>query len=694
MSNHPFGVDRREFFEIAGAGLLIAVTAPRSEAQRGGAAAVASLETRLHIGEDGVITILTGKVEEGQGALTELSMAAAEELRVPLNRVRMVMGDTDQTPNDGGTSGSTTTPRTVPPVRSAAATARTLLLAAAARQWGVDAAQLEVRDGAATYAGKTYGYAELARSPELAAANKGALPAGTAVTGVKDWKVLGTPHVRVDGQDIVTGAHRYPRDIVRPGMLYGKVLRAPSYGASLVSADLSTAQKMPGVTAVRNGDFVACAAPTSFAARKALEAISATAQWKTASHPSSDTIFDYLKQHAQEQGRAQCGQTRGSVEQGLSGARRRLKATYQVAYVQHAPMEPRSAVAEWQDGRVTVWTGTSNPTSVRQQIAQAVGLAPERVRVIVPHFGGGFGGKHTGEAGIEAARLSKEAGRPVAVHWTRSEEFMWAYFRPAALIEIEAGLDAGNSIVAWDYTNYNSGTAALDTPYRIANARARFVQSDSPLRQSSYRSLAAAANNFAREAFTDELAEAAGKDPLEFRLAHLDNERLKNVLAAAAERFRWAERRKKRRPGAGIGLACGTEKNSVVAACCEVEVDAQSGVPRLIEIVEAFECGPILNPTNLRCQVEGCIMMGLGPALREEIQFKDGQLTNGRFAAYRVPRFRDIPKADVILLDRKDLDPAGAGETPIMAVAPAMANAVFDATGKRVRAMPIRVPRA
>jgi isoquinoline 1-oxidoreductase len=475
-------------------------------------------------------------------------------------------------------------------------------------------------------------------------------------------------------------------------MLYGRVLRAPSYGAVLIAADLSTAQKMPGVIAVRDGGFVGCAAPTSFAARKALEAISTTAQWKTASHPPSDTIFDYLKQHAQEQGRPQ-GQTRGSVEQALSGAQRRVKATYRVAYVQHAPMEPRAAVAEWQNGRVTVWTGTSNPFNVRQQIADAVGVTAERVRVIVPHFGGGFGGKHTGEAAVEAARLSKEVGRPVALHWTRAEEFMWAYFRPAALIEMEAGLDAGNSIVAWDYTNYNSGTAALDTPYRIANTRARYVPSDSPLRQGSYRSLAAAANNFAREAFTDELAEAAGKDPLEFRLAHLDNERLRNVLTAAAERFRWAERRKKRRPGAGIGLACGTEKNSVVAACCEVEVDAESGVPRLIEIVEAFECGPILNPANLLSQVEGCITMGLGPALREEIQFKDGQLSNGRFAAYRVPRFRDIPKADVILLDRKDLEPAGAGETPIMAVAPAMANAVFDATGKRVRSMPIRVPR-
>jgi isoquinoline 1-oxidoreductase len=281
----------------------------------------------------------------------------------------------------------------------------------------------------------------------------------------------------------------------------------------------------------------------------------------------------------------------------------------------------------------------------------------------------------------------------VAVQWTRAEEFMWAYFRPAALIEVEAGLDAGNALSAWDFTNYNSGASALDTPYRIPNTRARFLASDSPLRQGSYRVLAATANNFAREAFTDELAAAAGKDPLEFRLSHLDNERMRDVLNAAAQQFGWVERRKKRRPGTGVGLACGTEKNSVVAACCEVEVDGASGVPRLIEVVQAFECGAILNPANLRYQVEGAIMMGVGPALREEILFEDGKLTNAHFATYRVPRFRDVPKLDVILLDRKDLASAGAGETPIIVIAPAIANAVFDATGKRVRSMPIRAPR-
>jgi len=307
-------------------------------------------------------------------------------------------------------------------------------------------------------------------------------------------------------------------------------------------------------------------------------------------------------------------------------------------------------------------------------------------------MGGGFGGKHTGETAIEAARLAKEAGKPVKVRWTRAEEFMWAYFRPAALIDVEAGLDDAGNLSAWDFTNYNSGGAALDTPYRIAPKRTRFVQCDAPLRQGSYRALASTANNFARESFMDEMAVAAGKDPLAFRLAHLDNSRIRDVLSAATQQFRWEERRKNRREGRGLGLACGTEKNSVVAACVEVEIDRKTGVPRLIEICEAFECGPILNPLGLRSQVEGCILMGLGAALREEIQFENGRLKNGRFAGYRVTRFHDVPLIHLVLLDRKDAEPVGAGETPIIAVAPAMANAVFDLTGIRARSLPIRVP--
>ena len=684
------GLSRRQFFEMAGAGLVIAVSEPVAEAQRG--AAAGTLETRLHVGEDGIFTVWTGKIEEGQGALTELALAAAEELRVPLERVRMVMADTDRSPNDGTTAGSGTTPRTVPLVRKAAAAMRALLLAAAGRQFGVDPARLEARDGAVAYAGKSFGYADLARTPELAAAYKSVLPEGIEVTPASEWQTLGKPRLRLDIRDLVTGSHRFPSDMGRPGMLYGRVLRPPAYGAILEDVDLGPARQMAGVKAVRDGGFVACAAPTTYAARKALEAISATARWKTVEQPSSDNLFEYLKQHASQEQRPQAA-GRGSTEQALAAASRRFQASYHVPYVQHAPMEPRAAVAEWQEGRLTVWTGTSNPFSVRESLAETLGLAADHVRVLVPHFGGGFGGKHTAEAALEAARLARATGCPIAVQWTRAEEFMWAYFRPAALIEVEAALDANHSISAWDFVNYNSGGAAIDTPYRIPNTRTSFIASDSPLRQGSYRVLAATANNFAREAFTDELARAASTDPLEFRLSHLDNQRIRDVLQAATARFGWQERRKRRRAGTGIGLACGTEKNSVVAACCEVEMDRQTGTPKVVDVVQAFECGAILNPANLRSQVEGSIMMGLGPALREEIRFQDGRITNGRFAAYRVPRFRDLPKLEVILLDRPDLEPAGAGETPIIAIAPAIANAVFDATGVPVRAMPIRALR-
>ena len=292
---------------------------------------------------------------------------------------------------------------------------------------------------------------------------------------------------------------------------------------------------------------------------------------------------------------------------------------------------------------------------------------------------------------IEAARLAREAGRPVSLRWTRAEEFTWAYFRPAGLFELEAGLDAAGRLAAWDFINYNSGTAGLETPYRIPHTRTQFLYCEAPLRGGSYRGIAATANNFARECFMDELAGAAGKDPLEFRLAHLENTRFEDVLQAAAKRFGWPQRRRERRPGAGAGLAGGAEKGSYVAACAEVEADRARGHLRVRRICMAFECGAILNPANLRAQVEGAIIQGLGGALTEEIEFENGRLKNGSFAQYPVPRFRDVPPLEIVLVNRPDLPPVGAGETPIIAVAPAIANAVFDATGERVRSLPIRV---
>jgi CO/xanthine dehydrogenase Mo-binding subunit len=673
---YTFQLDRREFLGVAG--LLLAVWTPPAAGQRPEPAG------RLHLGADGIITVFSGKVEVGQGARVEIAMAAAEELHAPLDRVRAVLGDTELTPNDGITAGSRTTPSTVPAVRRAAAGARELLLRTASEKWNVPRELVVVRNGAAVHPklNMTLGYAELAGG----AANTQGSP-----TPLAQWRILGKDRHRTDGAEIVTGRHQYPSDIRRPGMLFGAVLRAPAYNSKLTAVDLEPAKAMPGVVAVHDGPFAGCAAPSSHAARKAVAAMAATAKWDTAPHPDSATLYDHLKTSAHKPGaRAPRTQTRGDCTAALAAGAKKWSGVYKVAYIQHAPMEPRAAAAEWENGKLTVWTATQNPFGVRDQLAQAFSIAPEKVRVIVPDSGGAFGGKHTGECAIEAARLARAANKPVSLLWSRQEEFAWAYFRPAGLFAIDAALDASGKITAWDFRNYNSGTAALDTPYAIANVRTQFLYCDSPLREGSYRGIAATANHFARECAMDELAALAGESPLAFRLRHIDNPRLRAVLEQAAEKFGFEKRRAKLAPNTGVGLACGTEKGSYIAICAELAVIPGQATPVVKQLTAAFECGAILNPANLKAQVDGSLIQGLGGALTEEIAFRNGQLENGRFSRYKVPRFRDVPPIETILVNRPDLEPAGAGETPIVAVAPAIANAFFSATGKRARSMPVR----
>jgi len=694
---------RRGVLKTLGAGLLIAVAADAAPAKgeeapprrRGGGRGgpfgrgAASMAARLHLGEDGSITVLTGKVECGQGARAELAQAAAEELRVPFDRVRLVMGDTGAVPDDGGTYGSLSTPATVPAIRIGCASARELLAASAARRWGVEPASVAVEGGTARHAGKpgeSLAYADLARDAEAARAMGATLDPDVTLTPVADWKTLGVSTPKPTGREIVTGAHAYPSDVVRPGMLYGKVLRAPRFGATLQSVDLGPARAMPGVVAVHDGDFVGVAAPNTARAEAALEAVAKTARWDAPPHPSSEQLPAFLREHARG----------GLPDRPIFGeGARGLKASYDVAYIQHAPMEPRAAVAEWSDGKVTAWVGTQTPFNVRGELARAFGLPDDRARVIVPDFGGGFGGKHSGEYAVEAARLARAAGKPVRVVWTRAEEFAWAQFRPAAAIEMEAALGPDGRIAAWRHLNVNSGGGSIQPPYRVGEADCRFLQSEPPLRHGSYRALASTANTFARESFLDELAALAGRDPLAFRLDHIEEPRLRAVLAEAAAKFGWEDRARAREAGKGVGLACGADKGGFVACCVAVTVDPDDGAIAVDEACQAYECGKVLNPENLRTQVEGAIVMGLGPALREAIAFEDGMVTNGSFRDYRVPRFADLPKKlDVHLLDRPDLPSAGAGETPIIAIAPAIANAVFAATGVRARAMPIRLPEA
>jgi isoquinoline 1-oxidoreductase len=475
-------------------------------------------------------------------------------------------------------------------------------------------------------------------------------------------------------------------------MLYGKVLFPPSYGAKLTFVDLGPAESMAGVTAMRDGEFVGVTAPTSHIAELAAERIAQTTRYEEVPQPSMDELPEYIKESVLERDSKQgrIVQEIGTLAAGLASAEKILSRTYSLAHIQHAPMEPRAAVAEWKNGNVTVWTGTSSPFPVRKALSTELGISEEHIRVIVPDTGGHFCGKHTGEAAIQAARLARAAGRPVHIRWTREEEFTWAYFRKAGVIDVRAGVDLSGRITAWEWTTWNSGNSAITVPYDIPNI---FVQSKScnlPVREGAYRAVAAPANLFARESFMDELADAAEADPMEFRLRHILDDRLRAVVDAVGKRFGWNRAGRKRKDMRGVGIACGVEKGSCVATCAEVEVDRAKGEVRVLRVCEAFECGAIINPANLKNQVEGCIVMGMGGALWEEIRFDGGRVLNPGFAGYRVPRFSDVPELDILLMDRPDLPSAGAGETPMITIAPAIANAAFAATGIRIRSMPIK----
>jgi nicotinate dehydrogenase subunit B len=688
---HRFELPRRDFFKFLGAGIAVFAVARDTLAAQETAPTQGfhqeelpkDITAWLHIGEDGNVTAFTGKVEIGQNIRTSLAQTVADELHLPFESVTMVTADTALTPFDFGTVGSRSMPTMSPQLRRAAAAARDLLVGAAAKEWNVAAEGLTTADGKVTdpATGRSLRYADLARGKTLAQN----LPAEDPVTPPDQWTIAGKSIPKKDARAFVTGKHQYTPDLRRPGQLYGKVLRPPSFGATLTSYDAKAALAMSGVIVVRDGDFIGAAAGNERDASRALETIQT--EWKEVSHTSSKELFSYLKKNATVKSDDRSRKTTGSVEDGFAAAAHRLDATYTVAFIAHAPLEPRAAVAEWSDGKLTVWTGSQRPFAVRDELASVFHVSESDVRVIVPDTGSAYGGKHTGDAALEAARLARAAGRPVQVVWTREEEFTWAYFRPAGVMEIKSGIAADGALTAWEFHNYNSGMSAIDTPYVVPNQHIQFHSTQCPLRSGSYRGLAATANFFARESHMDELAHAAQIDPLEFRLKNLSDSRLRAVFDAAAKSFGWSH--KKTQEGQGFGIAGGLEKGGYVATCAEVSVDHTSGAVRVVRMTTAFECGAIVNPDGLRNQVIGANIQGLGGALFEFIEFENGRITNPRFSRYRVPRFRDVPEIEAVLLDRKDLPSAGAGETPIMAVAPAIGNAIFQATGTRLRGLPM-----
>jgi isoquinoline 1-oxidoreductase len=640
--------DRRDYFEVLGDGAVFVVppaaAAPGMWARTGGA--------WLHVDAAGTVTAFTGKVEVGQGTRRALRLIVAEELETALENVRLVMGDTDLCPWDIGTFGSMSMPTAATDLQRVAAAAR---------------------DG-------------LSRDPELepGVQRTEVVEHDVRLTPATDWHLAGHDVARGDPA-AVTGAKRFTSDLSRPGMGHARILRPPQFGANLRGADVAVARAMPGVTVVVDGDFVGVVAPSPGAAGRAIEAIHA--EWDRVEGVSEAELVSHLRSHPVEVegwGGAYAHDS-GDYERAITSAQVRLSRTYTTPYIAHAPLETRVALAEWEDGRLTVWTGTQQPFGVRSALAEALDVREERVRVIVPDTGAGFGGKHAADVAIATARLARAAGSPVKLQWTREEEFTWAYFRPAAVIDVTAGATADGGITAWEFTNINSGSAAIGVPYDIPNQRVRFQPADSPLAQGPYRALAATANTFARESFIDELADALHADPLQLRLRHLRDERLADVVRAAADRFEWVRASNER--GGGAGIAAGSEKGGRVATCVQVRVDGAR--LDIVRVVTAFECGAIVDPDNLRNQVEGATIMGLGGALFEAVHFAEGRILNPRFSQYRLPRFSDIPPIEIVLVDRPDLPSAGAGEAPIMTIAPALANAIFAATGNRIRRLPL-----
>jgi nicotinate dehydrogenase subunit B len=642
----------------------------------------------VHVGADGAVTAFTGKVEAGQGTRTALALLVAEELAIPAASVRLVMGNTDVSPFDIGTFGSRSMPFAAPAVRAAAAAACDLLREAAADRFGIPAGHLTVAGGlvAGPDGAPSIGLGEL-----LAGVRRvERVPADRPIGRPTSSRSASHPPRALGAAEVVTGAKRFPADLSLGGMLHGCVLRAPAYGATLRVADTAAAEALPGVTVVREGDFIGVAAPDRATALRAIESI--TAEWDRSPQPSRADLADYLRSHP-VQGEGWSGPFRheaGDVDAALAAGPVRLQASYTAAYIAHVPLEPRSALASWEDGHLTVWTGTSTPFRTRGQLAEALGVPDAAVRVIVPDYGGGFGGKHGSTVAAEAARLARSAGHPVRVQWSRHEEFHWGYLRPAALIDVSSSADASGGITGWSFTNINSGSAGILSPYRIPHQRIAYQPAESPLPQGSYRALAATANHFARESHMDELAARLGADPLEFRLRHLDDARLAEAFRAAADRLGWrpGSRPAGSQPGSGIGIAGGIEKNGRVATAAEVRVQP-GGALEVLRLVTAFDCGAVVNPDNLANQVEGAAVMGLGGALFEEIDFADGVIRNASLSGYRVPRLPDVPEVDVVLLDQQGEPSAGGGETPIVAVAPAVANAIAAACGVRLRSMPL-----
>jgi nicotinate dehydrogenase subunit B len=691
------GMERRAFFKILGTGIIIffrpwgaidllGLTAEQARSLP------KDFNAFLQIAGDGTVTCFTGKIEMGQGIITSLPQMMADELNVPIEKVKIIMGDTDLCPYDQGTWGSLTTRAFGPNMRAAAAEARAVLVELASAHLGVPVSQLEVRDGVITdvkNAKNSVTYSQLTKGRRI----EKFLDVKPSVEDFSKFTYVGKPLHRSDAAIKVTGEAKYTGDYKLPGMVFATILRPPSHGAKLTSADVSGAEKIPGVKVVRDGDLIAVLHENKDIADQAVVKIKA--EYSFNEMPVNDkTIFEWM---LKADSKANVVRTKGDLDTGRKESEKIFESEFHDPYLAHAPIETHTALAQLTGDKMTVWAATQTPYPLQESIARELGCPLEKVRVIVPFVGGGFGGKSAYQQAVEAAKLAKMSGKPVMVVWSRDEEFFYDNFHSAAVVKIKSGIDKEGIIRLWDYHVYYAGTRGAETIYDVPNSKTTDYSRKAdgppvhPFATGPWRAPNNSTNTFAREVQIDIMAAAAGIDPFEFRMRNLKDEKMIACLKAVAEKFGYTPG--KAPGGRGIGIAIGTDAGTWVAHMAEVKVDKNSGKVEVVRIACAQDMGLCVNPEGATIQMEGCITMGLGYTFSEELMFEGGNILSRGFDSYSIPRFSWLPKIETVILDRKDKPPQGGGEPAIVAIGAVIANAIFDATGARVYRMPITPAR-
>ena len=696
-------MNRREFLKrmgVLGGGIIIGFNtldrhalARRPRTGFLGAEIPTDFNAFLRIGVDNRIALYTGKIEMGQGTMTSIPQLLAEELYVNYDSVDIVMGDTDLCPWDAGTFGSLSIRYFGIFLREAAAEARGVLMQLAADHLKSPIDRLVTQNGSVYDPSKPdrrIRYGELTKGNIIEKHLNDVPPLKPS----SKYETMGKSFSRRDALEKVTGAAKFSGDVRLAGMLYAKILRPPAHGAKLIKADTAPAKKIDGIQIVKKGDFVAVLHEHPDVAEQGLAQIKAQFD-RPKTGVDDKTIFDHLLKSTPNPEIASQG---GNLKTGEKLAATVIEETYLNSYVAHAPMEPHTATANFDGKKLTVWASTQTPFRVKDFIAERLSLSPDHVRVITPYVGGAFGGKSASRQALEAARLAKRLGKPVQVAWSRAEEFFYDTFRPAAIVKIKSGLDSAGRITFWDYNVYFAGMRGSKQFYEIPHHKEKVyghwrgsARRHHPFAVGPWRAPANNTNTYARDLHLNLMAAKAGADPLQFRLKHLKDKRMINVLEAAAKKFGWQSL--KTPSGRGYGIACGIDAGTYVAFMAEVEVDRGSGNVAVKRVVCAQDMGVVVNPEGATTQMEGCITMGLGYAFTEEIHFKDGEIFDLNFDTYTLPKFSWLPKIETVILENPDLAPQGGGEPAIIGMGGVIATAIYDAVGAAVFQLPMTPAR-